>query len=151
MEYKIINLSEKPEILDNAARWFHEKWGIPLKAYRESMEESLLKKTPVPQWYLAVNGSEIIGGMGVIENDFHDRKDLTPNVCAVYTEAEYRNHGVAGALLDYVCRDMKEKGITTLYLITDHTSFYERYGWEFYCMVQGDGDPQMSRMYIHRG
>ena len=57
MEYKIINLSEKPEILDNAARWFHEKWGIPLEAYRESMEESLLKKTPVPQWYLAVNGS----------------------------------------------------------------------------------------------
>ncbi len=46
---------------------------------------------------------------------------------------------------------MKEKGISTLYLITDHTSFYERYGWEFYCMVQGDGEPQMSRMYIHRG
>lgn len=31
--------------------------------------------------------------MGVIENDFHDRKDLTPNVCAVYTE-EYRCQGV---------------------------------------------------------
>ncbi|NCB90986.1 MAG: MFS transporter [Clostridia bacterium] len=25
-----------------------------------------------------------------MENDFHDRKDLTPNVCAVYTEKEYR-------------------------------------------------------------
>lgn len=151
MEYKIITLDEKPEILDSAARWFHEKWGIPLKAYRESMEESLLKSSPVPQWYLAVNGSEIIGGMGVIENDFHDRKDLAPNVCAVYTEEEYRNHGVAEMLLDYVCRDMKEKGISTLYLITDYTSFYERYGWEFYCMAQGDGEPQMSRMYIHKG
>lgn len=124
--------------------------GFLLK-HTEKAWKNLSEKTPVPQWYLAVNGSEIIGGMGVIENDFHDRKDLTPNVCAVYTEAEYRNHGVAGALLDYVCRDMKEKGISTLYLITDHTSFYERYGWEFYCMVQGDGDPQMSRMYIHRG
>ena len=109
MEYKIVNLSQKPEILDRAARWFHEKWEVPLEAYRESMEESLLKKAPVPQWYLALKDSEIIGGMGVIENDFHHRKDLAPNVCAVYTEAEYRNHGVAGALLDYVCRDMKEK------------------------------------------
>ena len=108
MEYKIVNLSQKPEILDRAARWFHEKWEVPLEAYRESMEESLLKKAPVPQWYLALKDSEIIGGMGVIENDFHHRKDLAPNVCAVYTEAEYRNHGVAGALLDYVCRDMKE-------------------------------------------
>lgn len=24
------------------------------------------------------------------------------------------------------------------------------YGWEFLCMVQGDGEPEMSRMYIHR-
>lgn len=45
---------------------------------------------------------------------------------------------------------MKEKGIDTLYLVTDHIGFYERYGWEFYCMVQGDGEAEMSRMYIHR-
>ena len=35
-------------------------------------------------------------------------------------------------------------------LVTDHTGFYERYGWEFLCMVQGDGEPDMTRMYIHR-
>lgn len=29
---------------------------------------------------------------------------------------------------------MKQKGIESLYLISDHTTFYERYGWEFYCM-----------------
>lgn len=87
--------------------------------------------------------------MGVIENDFHDRKDLTPNVCAVYTE-EYRCQGVAGSILNFVCKDMKLKGVDTLYLITDHNNFYERYGWEFLCMVQGDGEPNMTRMYIHR-
>ena len=26
----------------------------------------------------------------------------------------------------------------------------ERYGWEFYCMAQGDGEPDMTRMYIHK-
>ena len=97
-----------------------------------------------------MDGTRIIGGMGVIENDFHDRKDLAPNVCAVYTEEEYRCNGIAGALLNYVCDDMNTKGITTLYLSTDHTSFYERYGWEFFCMVQGDGELEMSRMYVHK-
>lgn len=110
----------------------------------------MAQKSPVPQWYVALENDEIVGGLGVIENDFHDRKDLTPNVCAVYTEKEKRCNGIAGALLHYVCADMKEKGIDTLYLITDHTSFYERYGWEFFCMVQGDGEPDMSRMYIHK-
>lgn len=92
----------------------------------------------------------IIGGLGVIENDFHNRKDLAPNVCAVYTEQDKRCRGVAGALLNYVCTDMKDKGIATLYLVTDHTSFYERYGWEFLCMVQGEGEPELSRMYLHK-
>lgn len=150
MDYKIIRLTDKPEIKEQAARWFHKKWNIPLAAYLESMEECLAQKVPVPQWYVTLENGKIIGGLGVIENDFHNRKDLKPNVCAVYTEKEKRGNGIAGALLHYVCADMKVKGIDTLYLVTDHTSFYERYGWKFLCMVQNDGEPNMSRMYIHK-
>ncbi len=148
--YAIVSLTEKPEMKEHAAQWFHEKWGIPLDAYLESMEACLNGTGGIPRWYLAMEGQRIIGGLGVIENDFHDRKDLAPNVCAVYTEEDRRCQGVAGALLDYVCKDMKAWGIHTLYLVTDHTSFYERYGWEFLCMVQGDREPDMSRMYVHR-
>ena len=36
-----------------------------------------------------------------------------------------------------------------MYLITDHTSFYERYGWEFMCMVKEEGEDRMTRMYRH--
>lgn len=151
MNYEIIRLIDKPEMKEQMAQWFHEKWQVPLTAYIESMEDSLTTSNPVPQWYVAVENHRIIGGLGVIENDFHARKDLAPNVCAVYTQKDKRGNGIAGALLNYVCADMKEKGIDNLYLITDHTSFYERYGWEFLCMVQGDGEPDMSRMYVHRG
>lgn len=150
MNYHIIKLTDRPELKEKAALWFHEKWGIPLEAYRDSMEECLTKNTAVPQWYMAMDNGQIIGGLGVIANDFHNRKDLTPNVCAVYTEKERRGNGIAGALLHYVCADMKKNGIDTLYLVTDHTSFYERYGWEFLCMVQGDGEPELTRMYVHR-
>lgn len=69
------------------------------------------EKGPVPQWYVALVNGRIIGGLGVIENDFHNRKDLAPNVCAVYTEEDMRCKGVAGALLNYVCADMEGKGI----------------------------------------
>lgn len=122
-EYHIMNLREKPQWKQKAAQWFHEKWNVPVDAYLESIEESLNSENPVPQWYLAVKEEQIIGGIGVIENDFHDRKDLTPNVCAVYVEEEFRCRGIAGKMLETVCRDMKEKGIDTLYLITDHDSF----------------------------
>ena len=150
MDYELIRLADRPEIKERAARWFHEKWGVPQAAYLESMEASLSGAAPVPQWYAAIELGRIIGGLGVIENDFHDRKDLAPNVCAVYTEEDRRGRGIAGALLSFACADMKARGMDTLYLVTDHTAFYERYGWEFFCMAQGDGEEEPSRMYIHR-
>lgn len=150
MKYQILKIREYAGLKEEAAQWFHSKWNIPMEAYLESMEQCLEKERAVPQWYVTVDGDRIVGGLGVIENDFHDRKDLTPNVCAVYVEEEYRCRGIAGKLLDFVCRDMKEKGVDTLYLLTDHDSFYERYGWEFLCTAQGDGEPGLSRMYMHR-
>ncbi len=150
MNYQIIRLIDNPEMKEQMADWFHKKWSVPLEAYLESMNDCLAGKNFVPAWYVAMEENRIIGGLGVIENDFHDRKDLTPNVCAVYTEPDKRCQGVAGALLQYVCDDMKAKGIEILYLVTDHTSFYERYGWEFLCMVHCDGETDMSRMYVHR-
>ena len=146
---KLIRLIDKPEMKNAMAQWFHKKWGIPAEAYLESMEACLTGKSAVPQWYAAMEGEKIAGGLGVIENDFHDRKDLSPNVCAVYVEEEYRCRGIAGQLLNFACEDMSGRGISTLYLVTDHTSFYERYGWEFLCMVQGEGETEKSRMYMY--
>ena len=147
-EYRYITLTEKPELKEEAASWFHSKWGIPKEAYLECMNAYLDNGTD-HGWYFCLCDGKIVAGMGVIENDFHDRKDLAPNVCAVYTEEDYRCKGIAGNLLNMVVEDMRNKGVSPIYLVTDHTGFYERYGWEFLCMVQGDDEPEMTRMYIH--
>ena len=147
--YKYITLREKPQLKDRAAEWFHSKWGVPQEAYIGCMESYLSRENEYG-WYLCLDGDEIAGGLGVIENDFHDRKDLTPNVCAVYTEEKHRCKGIAGHLLNMAADDLRTKGITPIYLVTDHMNFYERYGWEFLCMVQGDGEPDMTRMYVRR-
>ena len=148
-EYKFITLRENEQIKDAAASWFNSKWGVPKEAYLECMDSYLSGETEYG-WYLCLCGDEIVGGLGVIENDFHDRKDLTPNVCAVYTDEEHRGNRIAGNLLDMAVEDLRKKGVSPVYLVTDHTSFYERYGWEFYCMAQGDGEEEMTRLYIHR-
>lgn len=147
--YTYVTLRERPELKEKAAAWFHSKWNVPEDAYLACMDMYLAHKTEYG-WYLCLDQEEIAGGLGVIENDFHDRKDLTPNICAVYTEEKYRCKGIAGRLLELAVDDLRAKGITPVYLITDHQGFYERYGWEFLCMVQGDDEPDMTRMYIHK-
>ena len=148
-KYKYITLKEEPTIKELAAEWFHNKWGVPTEAYLECMDAYLRNETEYG-WYLCLDGNLIIGGLGVIENDFHDRKDLAPNVCAVFTEDKYRCQGIAGNLLNMVVDDMKSKGVSPIYLVTDHIGFYEKHGWEFFFFFQGDGEPDMTRMYIHK-
>ena len=136
---------------------------VPEEAYLECMDAYLAGETELG-WYLCLKrggqgsgrpapddpAGQIVGGLGVIENDFHDRKDLSPNVCAMYVEEAHRKQGIAGRLLNRTVEDLRSKGISPVYLVTDHTGFYERYGWEFFCHAQGDGEDHLTRLYIHK-
>ena len=112
-DYQYRTLRQVPAVKNAAAEWFHCKWGVPQEAYLACMDAYLSGETELG-WYLCFDGERIIGGMGVIENDFHDRLDLTPNVCAVYTEADYRGRGIAGNLLNMVVEDLRCKGISDI-------------------------------------
>ncbi len=148
MEYSYVTLRDRPLMIEAAAQWFHEKWGVPEQAYLGCMSAYLNGETEYG-WYLCLDGERIIGGLGVIENDFHDRKDLSPNVCAVYTEETFRGRGIAGQLLWMAVSDMKAKGISPIYLVTGRTGFYERYGWEFHCLAHEEGTEKATRVYMH--
>ncbi len=144
----LVSIRERPQLCDQAALWFSSRWGIEQQAYLDCMNECLRNEADY-DWFLCLDGDRIVGGLGIIENDFHDRPDLSPNVCAVYVDPAYRGRGIAGCLLNRAVEDMRARGISPLYLLTGHDGFYERYGWQFLTMAQGDGDEHPSRMYVH--
>lgn len=41
-EYTYITLRQKPQLKEQAAIWFHDKWGVPKEAYLECMEAYLV-------------------------------------------------------------------------------------------------------------
>lgn len=140
-------ISDHAECLEEAAVWFSQKWNLPVSAYRESMLESINKKTGIPEWYIVDNGGDIVAGAGFVVNDFHDRKDLSPNICALFVEEEYRGKGIARHILDVVRKESAATGFEKLYLVTAHTGFYEKCGWHFLTMVNDMGGGS-ERMYI---
>ena len=140
--------------MEEMADWFAGKWGVPLEAYIESMTDCLKREGAVPQWYVitdeeAADPKQIVAGAGVIANDFHKRPDLTPNLCALYVEEPYRRREIARTLLDFICDDLSAMGVDRAYLITGHTAFYEKCGWEFYGMIEEE-DGNMIRMYTRK-
>lgn len=145
---KIMKLADHPEWLDQAANWFAQKWEIPVEAYRDSMQTSIEQSQLIPQWYMILDDRQhIIAGAGVIDNDFHNRKDLTPNLCALFVEETYRKQNIARQLLDFARTEMKNAGFEKLYLVTDLNDFYEKCGWTFLTKVTED-DGELINMYV---
>lgn len=107
VNYKIINISDYPEYADKATKWFHNKQGIPQQEYKSSIINSFNNTGGIPTLYICISDDEIFTGIGVIENDFHNRIDLTPNLCALYVEENFRLNGIASNLVKYVCNNLK--------------------------------------------
>ena len=127
-----ITKPEKSSEITKAAVFFSQKWNIPPEAYIESIKDSLVSKSGVPAWFYIEQQNEIIAGLGIIENDFHKRRDLTPNICAVYVREDFQGKGIAKSLLNAACSHLSKHNISDVYLITTHTEFYEHCG--FHCV-----------------
>ncbi|WP_332604293.1 GNAT family N-acetyltransferase [Acinetobacter sp. ESBL14] len=145
---KIIKLANHPELREQAAIWFSDKWEIPVEAYRDSIQSSIEQPEGIPQWYVILNEQQhIIAGTGVIDNDFHERKDLSPNLCALFVDEAYRKRNIAKQLLDFARVEMKTLGFEKLYLVTDLDDFYEKCGWTFLTTVTED-EGGLMKMYV---
>ena len=98
---------------------------------------------------LLTDGDELISYCTFAEKDDIQPTDLTPWVGFVYTFPEHRGHRYAGLLFEEVVRLAKERQATEVYLSTNHVGLYEKYGWEFFDMMDDmDGEP--SRVYVKR-
>lgn len=129
---KIISVRQNPEYKDRAVKYFQESWSeISPIIYEDCISNSLNATQSLPQWYLLEKDEKIIGCAGLITNDFISRMDLYPWICAIFIDEEHRGNGYASLLIDKAKEDTKLRGFTYLNLCTDHTGYYEKYGFVY--------------------
>ena len=143
----ICSIKDKPEYKNKAVDWFSSKWGVPKIEYEKSFSDAINGNEALPQWFFVLNEKdEIIAGCGLIENDFVNRTDIKPYLCALFVEPDYRLQRIASLLLLNARVKGAELGFEKIYLCTNHTSFYEKCGWThigFGTHLSGD----ISRIY----
>lgn len=89
---------------------------------------------------------ELISFCTYAQKDDIQPTELTPWVGFVYTFPEYRGHRYVGKLFQEIERLAKDEKVREIFISTDHTGLYEKYGCVFYQMMNDmNGEP--SRVY----
>jgi N-acetylglutamate synthase-like GNAT family acetyltransferase len=128
---EIIGIREHPEWLQEGVKFFHHAFGNPdnYMLYYDCIEKSLRTDSSLPRWFIVVKDGKIIGGCGLITNDFISRMDLWPWLAALYVNEEERGQALGSKLLSYAVKEAGELGFSKVYLCTGHDGYYEKYGW----------------------
>ncbi len=133
MKMNVKSLRKYPHLRKIAIEYTQQKWASEnsMMVYQDCINHSISTPSPLPHWYLLMDGGKVIGCAGLITNDFISRMDLYPWVCAVYIEEAYRGNNYVSLLLDAAKKDAKAGGFAHLYLATDHMGYYENFGFEY--------------------
>lgn len=99
--------------------------------YEDCIAHSIGARDSLPQWYLLEKDNEVIGGAGLVTNDFISRGDLYPWICALFVEETHRGNAYGKLLIDKAMTDTMNAGFRYIYLSTDHIGYYEKYGFSY--------------------
>ena len=98
---------------------------------------------------MLVDEDRLISFCTFADKDDIQPTELTPWIGFVYTFPEYRGNHYIGKCLAHAEELAKEAGIKNIYISTNHTGLYEKYGYEFYEIMK-DIAGEDSRVYIRR-
>lgn len=95
---------------------------------------------------MLVNEDQLLSFCTYAEIDDIQPTLLTPWIGFVYTFPQYRGHRYVRKLFQEIEKLAKAERVREVYLSTDHIGLYEKYGFEFYQMMN-DRHGQPSRIY----
>lgn len=99
--------------------------------------------------YLLTGGDRLVSFLTLTERDCIDAPGLAPWIGFVYTAPEYRGARRVGWLIDHACAAARRRGIKQVYICTDHTALYEKYGFTYLenrVSIYGE----VSRVYVRQ-
>lgn len=98
---------------------------------------------------LLTKGEELISFCTYAEKDDIQPTELTPWIGFAYTFPQYRGHRCLGKLFAEIEKIARAEKVREVFISTNHIGLYEKYGCEFYQMMNDIGG-EPSRVYKKR-
>jgi predicted GNAT family N-acyltransferase len=137
---------------DNKEYWLSKikesDWGAGQFLYdllkNEKLKQLVGEHTRV---LMLTDGDTLVSYCTLADKDDIQPTELTPWIGWVYTFPAYRGNRHVGKLLDHAAALAKDAGIKSIYISTNHNGLYEKYGYEFFAMME-DMHGEDSRVYV---
>lgn len=95
---------------------------------------------------MLTEGDELVSFCTYSEKDDIQPTELTPWIGFVYTFPEYRGNRYMGKLFLEIEKIAKMEKVHDIFISTNHVGLYEKYGCEFY-QIMNDVNGEPSRVY----
>lgn len=137
--------------IENKKHWLEQikksDWGAGQYLHellnREQLKELCGETTRV---FLLTEGETLISFCTLAEQDDIRNPEFSPWIGFVYTFPQYRGNRYMGKLLEHAYEIAKEEGAEKIYISTNATGLYEKYGYTFYRIMK-DIENEDSRVY----
>lgn len=111
----------------------------PLADYAESCSwvagphlAGMLRENRFTGWeavFAAMQDDEIIGYCTFLQTDYYPENRYWPWISSIFVDEKCRGQGVCGMLIEAAIDYARSCGFKTVYIPSDMTGFYERYGF----------------------
>lgn len=79
--------------------------------------------------FAAMQDDEIIGYCTFLQTDYYPENRYWPWISSIFVDEKHRGQGVCGMLIEAAIDYARSCGFKTVYIPSDMTGFYERYGF----------------------
>ena len=80
--------------------------------------------------FAAVDGEEIAGYCTFLKEDYYPENRYWPWISSIFVDEQYRGRRISGLMIEKAIEYAKEQGFDKVYIPSDMTGFYEKYGFE---------------------
>ncbi len=137
-EYKVVALSEHPNLWQQAAQWSFDAWqhecpGDTVQTYLDQYALAATKPERLIEIYAAISDQEQLLGVATLidDDELPDAHEPGPWLAAVFVTPTERKAGVGSALVDRIVRRARELNFVTLYLYTEFAEdWYQQKDWQ---------------------
>lgn len=108
----------------------HIEWGAG-KHLAERLRRGAFTATygESAELHIAEADGKIIGFGAITEQDYLPRPQLKPWISFLYIDPKARGQRLSGKIIEHLEQRLRERGISTVYLATQHHGLYEKYGY----------------------